>query len=488
MKVTKEKRAKSPATPEAIYKIMMYMTFGVAGIFFLKNLLGGAMGSALVVGGCLAMFAIVVFGMKKLKMSQEKQQLAICICLVFLVFVISMNSGDFYSDDFPLFLAVIALSGLYLQPLYPLYQGVLATVLLIVLYVIHPEKADPLGQYIMCLVIFDLTAFLLYLLIKRGRAYIELSNVRAEEAEQLINSIRQVGEELNANYEQSSGRIAGMEEVNDHLAENVLALQRGSEEVTAGTKDVDSVCVDAMEQVQVTKHQVEALNGELRVVEGALEDNRCNIVAMAERMQKVKSEISEVTIVFSKLQEQIGEISGVTEQLAGIAASTKMLALNASIEAARAGETGKGFAVVASKVQDLAVDSNNCSAEVVGIVGQMQEQIDETSKELIESVAAIEESLNALEGLEQGFGGLNEKFVSLYEDIEDHNENVKNIDGIFGKLRTQIQDMGESAKVNQEMVDDIVAVTESYRNYVGNIVNDTRQIHELSASMLESVE
>ena len=34
-----------------------------------------------------------------------------------------------------------------------------------VLYLINPGKADPLSQYIMCVVLFDLTAFILYLLI-----------------------------------------------------------------------------------------------------------------------------------------------------------------------------------------------------------------------------------------------------------------------------------------------------------------------------------
>ena len=65
------KRSKSPATPEKIYKIMMIMTFGVAGVFFLKNLFGGSMQGALVVGVCLVVFATIIFGMKKLRMPRE---------------------------------------------------------------------------------------------------------------------------------------------------------------------------------------------------------------------------------------------------------------------------------------------------------------------------------------------------------------------------------------------------------------------------------
>ena len=465
-----KKQSKSPATPEKIYKIMMIMTFGVAGVFFLKNLLGGSMQGALVVGVCLVVFAAIIFGMKKLNLPREKQQLALSICLVFLVFIISMNSGDFYSDDFPLFLAVIALSGMYLEPLYPIYQAVLSTILLVVLYVLHPEKADPLSQYIMCIAIFDLTAFLLYLLIKRGKAFIVIGHERAAEAEKLLASIKQVGEELDANYEHSSARVAGMEEVNDSLAGNVAELRRGSEEVYAGTREVDAACVDALEQVKITERQVGALNEELKKVEYALEENRSNMQTMAGQMQKVRREVSAVNAVFSQLQEQISEISGVTEQLTGIATSTKMLALNASIEAARAGQSGAGFAVVASKVQDLALDSSNCSDHVVVVVEQMKNQISKTSQELLNSVNAIEESLQALNGLEQGFDGLTKQFDSLYTNIEQQNGNVQQVDAIFDRLRERVQEMGVSAEENQNTVEAIVTVTESYREYVDNII------------------
>ena len=399
----KEKRkSKSPATPEKIYKIMLYMTFGVGGAFFLKNVLGGAIGGAVVVGVCLLVFAGINVVMRKLNVAREKQQLALSLCLVLLVFIISMNSGNYYSDDFPLFLAVIALSGMYLEPRYPIYQGILASILLLVLYAIHPEKADPISQYLMCLGIFAITSFVLYMLIKRGRAFIEIGTERAEQAERLISSMKRVGGELDANCEQSSKRIAGMEEVNDTLAGNVSELKRGSEEISSGTREVSATCSEAMEQVQITEQKVEGLNEEIRKVEEALDENRTNMQTMAEQMEMVRSEVREVNAVFALLQDKIEEISGVTEQLTKIASSTKMLALNASIEAARAGASGAGFAVVASKVQTLALDSSNCSDHVTEIVDQMKEQIADTSRELEDSISAIEGSLETLSGLERG--------------------------------------------------------------------------------------
>lgn len=482
------KKVKLPASPERIYKIMLIMTFGVAGVFFLKNLAGGSARGAIAIGICLFVFAAVLWGLKKLKLPAATQQMVISVGLMLVVFMISMNSGDFLSDDFILLLAVIGLSGMYLEPMLPIVQGVVGLILLVLLRVLYPHKADPDGQFIMCLAIFAVASVIMYLLVKRGKAYIDLGNARAEQAERLLESIKQVGEELEANYEQSAGRIAGISEINDNLDGNVHELKKGSESVTEGTREVGQACIEAMTQVMVTEDQVKFLNAALKKVEEAMDENRANMHAMSEQMQRVKKEIIEENEVFAILQAQVNEIAGVTEQLTSIAASTKMLALNASIEAARAGASGAGFAVVASKVQDLAIDSNSCSDQVVSIVEQMKDQIVRTAGELRDSAQAIEESLEKLDGLEAGCSSLFTQFGALYENIEEQNKNVKGIDAIFGNLRDRVLEMGAYAEENQAMVDTIATATQSYRQYVENIVEDTRQIHNLSASMLETSE
>ena len=482
-----KKKAKLPASPERILKTMMIMTFSVAMVFFLKNLfLDGNVKGAIVIGVCLAVFGGFIFLSTKMKMPATTRQLVISVGLMLVVFMISCNSGDFLSDDFILLLAVIGLGGLYLEPLYPIVQGAVGLVLLILLRVLFPYKADPNGQYIMCLAVFAVTSFVIYMLVKRGKAYIELGNERAEEAEQLLASIQQVGAELEANCEQSSVRVAGISEINDNLKANVAELKKGSESVTEGTREVGEACIEAMTQITVTGEHIASMNEAIQKVENALEENSENMRAMSAQMQKVRREIAEENEVFAILQGQIEQIAAVADQITSIAASTKMLALNASIEAARAGASGAGFAVVASKVQDLAIDSNRCSDRVAVIVEQMQEQIARTAQELQDSVVAIEESVDTLAGLEDANQGLTTQFISLYENIEEQNYNIQGIDSIFGNLRDRVLEMGAYAEENQAMVSSIATATKSYRHYVNDIVEDTKHIHNLSAAMLET--
>lgn len=390
---TDKKEIKGPVSQEKIFKIMLIVTFAVAGIFFLKNVITKSVQGAIVIGVCLFVFWLIQFLVKKLHVSQLRQQLVMCICLVLLTFIISLSTGDFYSDDFPLFLAVLAVSGLYLEPLYTNIQTVLITIMLIALYIINPDKADPLSQYIMCVVCFDVAAFIINLVIKRGRAFIQISMMRAEEAEQLLNSMYKVSEELKASYDNSASRIDGMRTVNEQLEENTKELRRGSLDITQGTKEVEIACEDVQERMQVTENQIGDLNREVKNVEESL--------------------------------EQIQEISKVAEHLTTIDSSTKMLALNASIEAARAGESGKGF------------------------------------------------------------DGLMNKFSSLYENIEKQNENVSDVDKIFDSLKEKVLEMSASSEENQSVVESIVDAMGSYKNHMNLVVEDAKQLQELSAAMLK---
>lgn len=76
----------------------------------------------------------------------------------------------------------------------------------------------------------------------------------------------------------------------------------------------------------------------------------------------------------------------------------------------------------------------------------------------------------------------------MYDNIAEQNQNIQGIDSIFGNLRDRILEMGAYAEENQAMVDSIATATTSYRLYVENIVEDTKQIHNLSATLLETSE
>lgn len=479
-----KKKFKKPIKEEAIYKLMLVITFGVAGVFFLKNIISWDLGGLIAIGGCLLALGLALLIMKLIKLEQHKKQLSVCIMLMFVVFIISLFSGEFYSDDFPLYLAVIALSGVYLEPVVTIIQAVLVNVLLAVQYIIHPGKADPLSQFIMCMVLTTLTAVIFLQVIKRGRSFIQIGDDRNEEAEGLVASITKAGMELQENCETSAKRVEVLKDASDKLEDRTRELKEGSNNIIDSAKDIANSFDGVHETVQSTGNQVSIMNTEVKRVEEALDANKKNMYEMGQQMNSVKKAVDEANEVFAKLQKQIQEISAVTDQLNSIATSTNMLALNASIEAARAGQSGAGFAVVASKVQELAVDSNRCSGQVVEVVTAMQSQIAMTTEQLAESTDAIDSSIGALDGLQNSFDDLTAQFEALYDNIEAQNVNVSKMDSEINQLENRINEMSAYTEENQAYVDEIANAVEMYKSHMQLVVNDTRQVNDLSASML----
>ena len=379
----------------------------------------------------------------------------------------------------------MALSGMYLEPLYTIIQTILTTIIFILLYIIHPEKADPMSQYIMCVALFDVTAVIMCLLIKRGRDFITVSENKAAQANELIESITHVSQELENNYTTSSERLNSLNDVNTRLEETTTLLQRGSQEIIQGSMEVESTCNEVHKCVESTEAHISLLNEEVKKVEETLSNNKNDIHQMNLNMKSVKQTLDDTNSVFTQLQEHMREISEATEQLTTISASTKMLALNASIESARAGQAGAGFAVVATNVQDLAIDSSACSSKVVDVVEEMNSKIELTTETLTESIKAINKSFATLNALEAGFEDLISRFTSLYRNIEEQNENVSDVDKMFVHLKDKVIAMNSCSEDNQTAVNSIIKALDDYKLQISNVIDDTKQIHELSSSMLE---
>ena len=159
---------KQPISKDTIFKVMLYITYIVSGVFLLKNIVGKNLPGMVAIGICLVIFTAILLTLRRLKRDVREQQFMTSMGILFVVFIISQFSGESYSDDFLLYMAIIALTGLYLRPKYTLIQVILADIMLAVQYLIHPEKAGALGQYITCLLIFTLAGVILYLVISNN--------------------------------------------------------------------------------------------------------------------------------------------------------------------------------------------------------------------------------------------------------------------------------------------------------------------------------
>lgn len=461
-----QKKEKQMISHEAIYKIMQWLPIVVSGAFFIKNATAGNVAAMVTIGICLAVFVCVLVVVKVRNVSLYTREYILSVALLILIFVISLNSGASYSDDFSLFMAVIGMSGMYLEPKFTKVQIIVADVLLVIMYLLHPEKAESKSQYILCMAVFTLAACLVYMVIKRGRGFIQMSDERAKESEALLESIRAMGAELQRDFTASSIKID----------EGTQGLKVGSVAVAEGAGAVSDSCGQVRTKIHETEQQISQLNSEVQQFESVLSVNSGNVGAMWEQVGMVSGIIGESGTLFRSMESQMGEIANIAKQLNDISFKLTILSLNAAVEAAHAGEYGSGFEVLAGEMRALSEASGNFSEQVADAVKEMSERVEQTSERFAGSEEALHQAENVVTELVNSFAQLNQQFGMLYENIERQNEGIKEIDNIFYVLNDSVENMHDNSVANQVAVESIAEEMTVFRSNIGRIVENTQKI------------
>lgn len=158
-------------------------------------------------------------------------------------------------------------------------------------------------------------------------------------------------------------------------------------------------------QLKVEKNAFDAINSSdttLNLVRDGLE----NVNSLSEKIDAMDIEIKRISENMVHMAELMNMIVGFAGGITGISTKTNMLSLNASIEAARAGEHGRGFAVVAGQVRDLAAQSAKSSKEISETVRAIQKFTD-----------SLEESLKSITKVVSEQGELRGQVKDIFDQI-----------------------------------------------------------------------
>ena len=240
-----------------------------------------------------------------------------------------------------------------------------------------------------------------------------------------LGQVSEVSQEVSDKSIRTSGAI---ERISSNTARSICLselTQKTSENIHRKSEAIASQSLQAADQIDSIKSSSD--EGIVR-----MEDMSSDAVKVAQEIETLKRDIN-------ILNEQSKEMVGFVDVIKEIADQTNLLALNAAIEAARAGESGRGFAVVADEVRNLAVKTQESTAQLthhfqtnyesnqvmVSQIGAAAEMITVMIEHVSDTSQAIENILIKVNLLHQEL----DQIISTTKDQSKESSAIKSIGG-----------------------------------------------------------
>ncbi|HBS58595.1 MAG TPA: methyl-accepting chemotaxis protein [Firmicutes bacterium] len=305
---------------------------------------------------------------------------------------------------------------------------------------------------------------------------------------QMVAGVQSGAEQVAASSQQLSASAEQSAVVSGQIASSITAVAQGADQQLQAVTDTLGV----VEHISASVQQIAANSAFVtasadKAAKEAAEGGKVIELAVG-KMADIEKTVNQSAAVVGQLGERSQEIGKIIDTIAGIAAQTNLLSLNAAIEAARAGEQGRGFAVVAEEVRKLAEQSQEAAKHIAELIGSIQSDTGNAVASMVDGTREVRSGSDMVNAAGQAFGRIIGLIAEVSRQISDISRALDQQARDSQEIVVGVRGIDKISRDASAQTQTISAATEEQSATMEEIASSSRVLAELAEKLQVSVQ
>lgn len=254
--------------------------------------------------------------------------------------------------------------------------------------------------------------------------------------ETIRNALDKIKTSLNGTFSEVHKAALSVKECSVHVSDGTAILSKNASDEAGTMQQLTASISQINEKINENAHEADKARSLTASADEAAQQGSGNMRRMIDAIKEIETSASEIEKIINVIDD--------------IAFQTNILALNAAVEAARAGDAGKGFAVVADEVRNLA----NKSAEAAAQTGILIQNSIESVRNGTELADATAKSLNKVVDMVSSVSDIMDRIAISAADQAESVAKINNgMEAINGSIKDNSVTAEKNAEVSKELSD-----------------------------------